>query len=73
MFQDRHLDMALNVIEPLWQDSDRFKQRAAAEILQGMLRGDPKMPFSPFRQMMLRISQVPNIGLRVLLPDYGHG
>lgn len=40
MFVDRHLDKVLNVIEPLWQDPDRFKQRAAAEILQGILRGE---------------------------------
>ena len=39
MYEDRHLDHALAVLEPLWQDGDRFKQRAAAEILQGILRG----------------------------------
>lgn len=39
MYEDRHLDNALAILEPLWQDSDRFKQRAAAEILQGILRG----------------------------------
>jgi proteasome activator subunit 4 len=39
MYEDRHLDHALAVLEPLWQDGDRFKQRAAGEILQGILRG----------------------------------
>lgn len=39
MYEDRHLDKALNIIEPFWQDGDRFKQRAAAELLQGILRG----------------------------------
>jgi proteasome activator subunit 4 len=33
------LDGALPVIEPLMTDPDKFKQRASAEILSGLLRG----------------------------------
>lgn len=38
-FEDRHLDTILDSIDPLLTDSDRFKQRAGAEILVGLLRG----------------------------------
>ncbi|KAF8527908.1 ARM repeat-containing protein [Hysterangium stoloniferum] len=44
MFEDRHLETALTVLEPLWQDGDRFKQRAAAEIIQGILRASKHWP-----------------------------
>jgi hypothetical protein len=53
MFEDYHLDTALNVIEPLWQDGDRFKQRAAAEIIQGILRGIVNMKSCDSRSIML--------------------
>ena len=39
MFEDRHLDTILNSIDPLLTDPDRFKQRAGAEVLVGLLRG----------------------------------
>lgn len=39
MFEDKQLDEILAVIEPLLMDPDRFKQRAGAELLAGLLRG----------------------------------
>ena len=38
-YEDRHLDVILLGIEPLVTDSDRYKQRAGAETLAGLLRG----------------------------------
>jgi tetrahydromethanopterin S-methyltransferase subunit B len=38
-FEDRHLDAILESIDPLLTDPDRFKQRAGAEVLVGLLRG----------------------------------
>lgn len=38
-FEDRHLDTILSSIDPLLTDPDRFKQRAGAEVLVGLLRG----------------------------------
>jgi len=38
-FEDRHLDTILSCINSLLIDSDRFKQRAGAEVLVGLLRG----------------------------------
>ena len=38
-FEDRHLDTILESINPLLTDPDRFKQRAGAEVLVGLLRG----------------------------------
>jgi len=38
-FEDRHLDTILDSISPLLTDPDRFKQRAGAEVLVGLLRG----------------------------------
>ena len=38
-FEDRHLDTILDSIGPLLTDADRFKQRAGAEVLVGLLRG----------------------------------
>src|SRR5258706_4172836 len=29
-----------NIIEPLWKDDDKFKQRAAAEIMIGLIIGE---------------------------------
>ena len=40
MFGDEVLDEILLVIEPLLVDSDKYKQRAGAEILSGILRGE---------------------------------
>ncbi|EIN13635.1 hypothetical protein PUNSTDRAFT_94829 [Punctularia strigosozonata HHB-11173 SS5] len=39
MVEDELLQAALPVIEPLLTDSDRFKQRAGAEVLTGLIRG----------------------------------
>jgi hypothetical protein len=39
MFGDDGLDEIFLVIEPLLVDSDKYKQRAGAEILSGILRG----------------------------------
>lgn len=38
-FERKHLKELLAIIEPLYSDSDRFKQRAAAEVIAGLLRG----------------------------------
>ncbi|KAF9648519.1 ARM repeat-containing protein [Thelephora ganbajun] len=43
-FEDRHLDTILNSIDSLLTDPDRFKQRAGAEVLVGLLRGSKHWP-----------------------------
>ncbi len=40
MFGDEGSEELLLVIEPLLFDSDKYKQRAGAEILSGILRGE---------------------------------
>ena len=40
MFGDDGLNEIILVIEPLLVDSDKYKQRAGAEILSGILRGE---------------------------------
>ena len=40
MFESNKLEELLSVVDPLLGESDRFKQRAAAEILAGLLRGE---------------------------------
>lgn len=40
MFAEQGLDKIFLVIEPLLVDSDKYKQRAGAEILSGILRGE---------------------------------
>ena len=40
MFGDEGLDDIFEVIESLLVDSDKYKQRAGAEILSGILRGE---------------------------------
>lgn len=40
MFQHEVLDLLITVIDPLLSDADKFKQRAAGELLAGLLRGD---------------------------------
>jgi proteasome activator subunit 4 len=40
MFGDESLDEIFLVVEPLLADSDKYKQRAGAEILSGVLRGE---------------------------------
>jgi proteasome activator subunit 4 len=39
MFENDGLDSVLAATDPLLSDADRFKQRAGAEILAGLLRG----------------------------------
>ena len=39
IFGDEGLDNILEVIDPLLFDADKYKQRAGAEILAGVLRG----------------------------------
>lgn len=40
MFGDEGLDEIFVVVEPLMFDSDKYKQRAGAEVLSGILRGE---------------------------------
>ena len=39
LFQGAGLEKILQVTEPLLWDADRFKQRAAAETIAGLVRG----------------------------------
>jgi proteasome activator subunit 4 len=39
MVEGDKLEELLNVVDPLLEESDRFKQRSAAEMLAGLLRG----------------------------------
>lgn len=39
MFGNEGLDDLLAVVDPLLSDADKFKQRAGAEFLTGLLRG----------------------------------
>jgi hypothetical protein len=39
MFESDKLEDLLNVLDPLLGESDKFKQRGAAEILAGLMRG----------------------------------
>jgi proteasome activator subunit 4 len=39
MFENDKLEDLLNVLDPLLGESDKFKQRGAAEILAGLMRG----------------------------------
>lgn len=34
------MERLCNIIEPLWKDDDKFKQRAAAEIMIGLIIGE---------------------------------
>lgn len=44
VFQDALLDDIFAVVDPLLSDSDKYKQRAGAEILAGTLRGSKHWP-----------------------------
>ncbi|KAG9123719.1 hypothetical protein FRC07_014176 [Ceratobasidium sp. 392] len=44
MFEIAPLKPMLVVVEELWQESDKFKQRAAGEILAGAMRGSKHWP-----------------------------
>ena len=39
MFESDKLEDLLNILDPLLGESDKFKQRGAAEILAGLMRG----------------------------------
>jgi proteasome activator subunit 4 len=39
MLEHEGLEQLLGVIDPLLSEPDRFKQRAGAELLAGLLRG----------------------------------
>ena len=39
MFEAAHLQNLLSALEPLWEDPDKYRQRAAAECLLGLVRG----------------------------------
>lgn len=58
-FEDRYLDMILLGMQPLLIDADRYKQRAGAEILVGLLRG--KTP-EPFPSISLKSIKAQNTG-----------
>jgi len=34
------MERLCNIIEPLWKDDDKFKQRAAAEVMIGLIIGE---------------------------------
>jgi proteasome activator subunit 4 len=40
MYENDKLEELLNVLDPLLSESDKFKQRAAAEMLAGLMRGE---------------------------------
>ncbi|KZT61232.1 hypothetical protein CALCODRAFT_447468 [Calocera cornea HHB12733] len=44
ILESEPLERTIAVIEPLLDDKDRFKQRAAAEVLAGLLRGSKNWP-----------------------------
>jgi proteasome activator subunit 4 len=46
MLESNKLEELLTVLDPLLQEPDRFKQRGAAEILAGLLRGKCKLTSS---------------------------
>lgn len=47
MFEGEKLNELLNVIDLLVRDTDKFKQRAAAEFLAGLLRGGLRSLYAP--------------------------
>ncbi|CAL1696390.1 unnamed protein product [Somion occarium] len=51
MFEHRYVNEILLVIEPLLTDLDRYRQRAAAEILAGLLRGSKHWPLPAFNAL----------------------
>lgn len=51
-FGEDILDRTLDVVDPLIFDSDKYKQRAGAEILVGLLRGNLLIPtFQKFAEL----------------------
>ena len=72
MFGDDGLNEIFLVIEPLLVDSDKYKQRAGAEILSGILRGEYFL--SSYNSMLsIDLNQVRNIGLQGLPTNFGDG
>lgn len=39
MFEDKYVNRMIDSIEPLYTESDRYKQRAGMEAIAGLLRG----------------------------------
>jgi hypothetical protein len=52
MFEDEGVEDLLIVVDLLLSDSDRFKQRAGAEFLAGLLRGTSQL--IPLRSITIR-------------------
>ncbi|QRW00399.1 proteasome activator complex subunit 4 [Ceratobasidium sp. AG-Ba] len=46
MFEDAPLEHMFTVVDELWKESDKFKQRAAGELLLGVMRGSKHWPRS---------------------------
>ncbi|KAG8722752.1 hypothetical protein FRC08_010362 [Ceratobasidium sp. 394] len=57
MFESVPLKPMLAVVEELWQESDKFKQRAAGEILSGAMRGSKHWPKSAHTELWAWIEQ----------------
>jgi|ERR1700691_2715900 hypothetical protein len=62
MLESEKLEELLDVLDPLLEEPDRFKQRGAAEILAGLLRGKCQPTFSIFVCCLTSLYQVPSIG-----------
>lgn len=73
MYDSRYLVLVLNIIEPLWQDGDRFKQRASAEILQGMLRGQEYLSLSEILYFILCSFRFETLGSKSIRKALGLG
>ncbi|KAL4243149.1 BLM10 family protein [Abortiporus biennis] len=52
-FENESLEQILVAMEPLLTDNDRFKQRAGAEILAGLLRGSKHWRKEPYQYLWL--------------------
>ncbi|KAG8737973.1 hypothetical protein FRC10_007440 [Ceratobasidium sp. 414] len=57
MFESVPLKPVLTVAEELWQESDKFKQRAAGELLAGAMRGSKHWPKSAHAELWAWIEQ----------------
>jgi proteasome activator subunit 4 len=51
-FGDKHFDIAMPIIDQLCTDSDKFRQRAGAEMLLGYLRGSKHWSTESRRKLM---------------------
>ncbi|KZP00936.1 ARM repeat-containing protein [Calocera viscosa TUFC12733] len=69
LLEDEPLERVITVVEPLLDDKDRFKQRAAAEVLAGLLRGSKNWPRKSSERLWSWISpRLPGIFDRIT-PD----